>query len=126
MKKERAIDMVSFDDTNKIMSIYNGTVGEYAYTNLQACEVLCEKAKYHGKEKPFYVTVKPTRLPLGMMSDTAFYVGVKVILKDNTELAIYVSKEKTRSYTDFHLQDEKIAKRIKRKIDKIVKENNEV
>ena len=74
----------------------------------------------------FYVTVKPTRLPLGMLSDTAFYVGVKVVLKDERELAIYVSKEKTRSYTDLHLQDEKIAKRIKRKIDRIIKENNEV
>ena len=40
------------------------------------------------------------------------YVGIKVVLKDETILGIYVSKEKTMLNTDQYLHDRKIANEI--------------
>lgn len=116
-------DEVIFDFTNKVMTIVNGSIGEYGFSQIKSSNIEYEKAKYHGKKEPFYVTVRPTRLPLGMLSETSFYVGLKVVLKNEKVLAIYVSKKKTRNNTDQHIKDTKKAKQIQKILNKIIEEN---
>ena len=41
---------------------------------------------------------------------------IKIVLKNETVLAIYVSKEKTMVNTDQYIQDRKIAKKIEEMI----------
>lgn len=48
------------------------------------------------------------------------YVGIKVVLKDETILGIYVSKEKTMLNTDQYIHDRKIANEISQVFQDIV------
>ena len=91
-------DYVKFDDSRKQFEILTGTQGKYSYDDVIRVSVLNEKAKYKGKGIPF--------------KNPYLYVGVKIVLKDETVLAIYVSKEKTMVNTDQYIQDRKIAKKI--------------
>ena len=96
-------DYVKFDDSCKQFEIVTGTQGKYSYDDVARVSVLNEKAKYKGKGIP---------LPSGLFQNPYLYVGVKIVLKDETVLAIYVSKEKTMVNTDQYIQDRKIAKKI--------------
>ncbi|MFR3062451.1 MAG: hypothetical protein ACLTL6_10635 [Holdemanella porci] len=73
--------------------------------------VLNEKAKYKGKGIPFTAVLSSGPLPSGLLQNPYLYVGVKIVLKNETVLAVYVSKEKTMVNTDQYIQDRKIAKR---------------
>lgn len=70
------------------------------------------KAKYKGKGIPFTAVLPGGPLPSGLFQNPYLYVGVKIVLKNETVLAIYVSKEKTMVNTDQYIQDRKIAKKI--------------
>lgn len=70
------------------------------------------KAKYKGKGIPFTAVLPGGPLPSGLLQNPYLYVGVKIVLKNETVLAIYVSKEKTMVNTDQYIQDRKIAKKI--------------
>jgi hypothetical protein len=74
------------------------------------------KAKYKGKGIPFTAVLPGGPLPSGLFQNPYLYVGVKIVLKDETVLAIYVSKEKTMVNTDQYIQDRKIAKKIEEMI----------
>lgn len=54
-----------------------------------------------------------TELQKGIDSIKEGFVGVKIVLKDGTILAIYVSKEKTMVNTNQYIQDRKVAEKIK-------------
>ena len=51
-----------------------------------------------------------------------FYVGIKILLKDETIKAVYISNRKTIFNTDIYNEDEKEAKKIKQMIDKRITE----
>lgn len=55
-------------------------------------------------------------MPSGILQDSYMDVGVKVVLKDETILTIYVSKEKVLFNSDMYLSDLKEAKSILFKI----------
>ena len=101
---------IYFDFIKNTFTITNGTIGNFKFIDIDKCEILFEKAKYHGKEKPFYVTVKPTRLPLGMVTEVKFYVGIKINMKNGEELAVYISEKPTTNNTDLHIKDKKTAR----------------
>lgn len=105
-------EQVKFDDSRKQFEIITGTQGKYSYDDVTRVSVLNEKAKYKGKEVPFTAVLPGGPLPSGLLQDPYLYVGVKIVLKDETVLAIYVSKEKTMVNTDQYIQDRKIAKKI--------------
>ena len=104
-------DYVKFDDSCKQFEILNGTQGKYSY-DVTRVSVLNEKAKYKGKGIPFTAVLPGGPLPSGLLQDPYLYVGVKIVLQNETVLAIYVSKEKTMVNTDQYIQDRKIAKKI--------------
>lgn len=106
-------DYVKFDDSRKQFEIITGTQGKYSYDDVTRVSVLNEKAKYKGKDVPFTAVLPGGALPSGLLQDPYLYVGV---IKDETVLAIYVSKEKTMVNTDQYIQDRKIAKKIEEMI----------
>lgn len=103
---------VKFDDSSKQFEIVTGTQGKYSYDDVTRVSVLNEKAKYKGKGIPFTAVLPGGPLPSGLLQNPYLYVGVKIVLKNETVLAIYVSKEKTMVNTDQYIQDRKIAKKI--------------
>lgn len=105
-------EYVKFDDSCKQFEIVTGIQGKYSYDDVIRVSVLNEKAKYKGKDVPFTAVLPGGPLPSGLLQDPYLYVGVKIVLKDETVLAIYVSKEKTMVNTDQYIQDRKIAKKI--------------
>ena len=109
-------DYIKFDDSRKQFEIITGTQGKYSYDDVTRVSVLNEKAKYKGKDVPFTAVLPGGPLPSGLLQDPYLYVGVKIVLKDETVLAIYVSKEKTMVNTDQYIQDRKIAKKIEEMI----------
>ena len=105
-------DYVKFDDSCKQFEIVTGTQGKYSYDDVTRVSVLNEKAKYKGKGIPFTAVLPGGPLPSGLFQNPYLYVGVRIVLKNETVLAIYVSKEKTMVNTDQYIQDRKIAKKI--------------
>ena len=103
-------EYIRFDDFNKQFAIESGT---YSYCDVARVSVLNEKAKYKGKGVPFTAVLPSGPLPSGILQDPYLFVGVKVVLKDETILAIYVSKEKTMVNTDQYIKDRKVAEKIK-------------
>ena len=103
-------EYIRFDDLNKQFTIESGT---YSYCDVARVSVLNEKAKYKGKGVPFTAILPSGPLPAGILQDPYLFVGVKVVLKDGTVLAIDISKEKTMVNTDQYIQDRKVAEKIK-------------
>lgn len=114
-------DSVVFDDQNQAYTILDGTKGTYAYQDVARVSILNEKAKYKGKGVPFCAVLPSGPLPSGILSNPYLYVGVKIVLKDGSVLAIYVSKEKTMVNTDAYIRDWKNAEKIEKKLNKVVK-----
>ena len=106
-------EYIRFDDLNKQFTIQSGT---YSYSDVVRVSVLNEKAKYKGKGVPFTAILPSGPLPSGTLQNPYLFVGVKVVLKDETVLAIYVSKEKVLLNSDMYLSDLKEAKSILSKI----------
>lgn len=115
-------ESVIFDDEKQAFTIRNGTQGTYAYHDVTRFSILNEKAKYKGKGIPFCAILPGGPLPSGILSNPYLYVGIKIVLKNGTVLAIYVSNEKTMVNTDAYIQDRKNAEIIKKKLDDIVKD----
>ncbi|WP_448923538.1 hypothetical protein [Holdemanella biformis] len=88
----------------------------YSYSYVVCVSVLNEKAKYKGKGVPFTAILPSGPLPSGILQNPYLFVGVKVVLKDETILTIYVSKEKVLLNSDMYLSDLKEAKSILFKI----------
>lgn len=109
-------DYVKFDDSRKQFDILTRTQGKYSYDDVIRVSVLNEKAKYKGKGIPFTAVLSSGPLPSGLLQNPYLYVGVKIVLKNETVLAVYVSKEKTMVNTDQYIQDRKIAKKIEEMI----------
>ena len=106
-------EYIRFDDLNKQFTIESGT---YSYCDVARVSVLNEKAKYKGKGVPFTAILPSGPLPAGILQDPYLFVGVKVVLKDETILAICVSKEKVLFNSDMYLSDLKEAESILSKI----------
>lgn len=93
-------DSVIFDPVNKTFEILDGSIGVYRYEDIKRFAVLNENARYRGKQARFIALLPGAGLPAGIFSYPYMYVGIKVVLKDETILGIYVSKEKTMLNTD--------------------------
>lgn len=112
MQEILRFDCVVFDPVNRTFEILDGTKGTYAFEEIERFAILNENARYRGKQQPFTALLPAAGLPAGIFSYPYMYVGLKVVLKDNTILGIYVSKEKTMLNTDQYVEDRRIAARI--------------
>ena len=92
---------VKFHDEEKRLEVNGGA--SCLYEEIQKCSIQNEDANFKGKTKPFTHTM---------------YVGIKVVLKDNSVLPIYVSKEKVLFNSDKYLNDVKEANAILKELEK--------
>lgn len=115
---EKKFNCMEFDDDNKRINILNGDKGYVNYKDIAKTTILNEKAKYHGKKPHFTAIVAPGPLPPGLFVNPYLYVAIKVKLKNENILAIYVSENKTVQNTDQYEEDREEAKKIKQMIDK--------
>lgn len=107
---------ILFDDHNQTFEIVDGTVGTYKYKDVLRVSILNEKAKYKGLGVPFTAVLPGGPLPSGILSDPYLYVGIKIVLKNQSILAVYISKNKTMVNTDQYIQDRKEAEKVCRKL----------
>lgn len=127
-KKEKdskiIFDSVVFDTKDKTMSIVDGAKGTYNYRKIKKCSILNEQANYRGKTKPFTHQVISGVTVLSPLGEPSFYVGLKLVLNDDSILAIYVSKTPVGFNTSNHHKDTEQAKEIKDFIDKVIRKYN--
>lgn len=123
----KIFDEVIFDKRDKTMTILNGSKGTYDYRQIKKCEILHELARYKGKTEPFkrFIVVGVEWMTQANILERAFYVGLKITMKDNTILGIYTSNQATHIQTDIHIKGYKEAKQIKDFVDKIIRKYKE-
>lgn len=95
---------------NKQFSIPSDT---YSYSDVVRVSVLNEKAKYKGKGVPFKAILPSGPLLSWIQQNPYLFIGVKVVLKDETFLALYVSKEKMMVNMNQYIKDRMDAEKIK-------------
>lgn len=103
---------VTFDLVEKTFTVHKGSEGKYSYLDVQECKIKNEDAKFRGKTKPFtHCVLSGPGQNYGIFERT-FYIGLKVLMKNNQEIAIYVSDRKTMMNTDIYNEDMEEAKKI--------------
>lgn len=113
-------DSIEFNKSDKTFTILNGSTGTYSYTEIVKCSVLNEDSKFRGKTDPFEHQVLGGTAFLSMLGEPSLYVGLKLTMKDNTVLGVYISKEKTFVNSDVYNKDREEAESIKMFIEKII------
>ena len=88
------------------------------YSDILKCSIQNEDANFKGKTKPFTHTILGGATFMAGAVEPMMYVGIKVVLKDNSVLPIYVSKEKVLFNSDKYLNDVKEANAILKELEK--------
>ena len=109
---------MEFDDDNKRINILIGSEGYINYNDIARVSLLNEDAKYKGKGQPFVHQVLGGTTFYTLFGEPSFYVGLKIVLKDETIKAAYISNRATRINTDIYKEDVKEGNLIKNKIEK--------
>ena len=105
---------VKFHDEEKRLEVNGGA--SCLYNDIQKLSIQNEDANFKGKTKPFTHTILGGATFMAGAVEPMMYVGIKVVLKDNSVLPIYVSKEKVLFNSDKYLSDLKVAESILSKI----------
>ena len=116
----KQFDGISFDTNTKTMTIENGTQGTYDYRKIKRALVLNEKAKFKRSQPPFTQLIPHGPGIPTILTDPYLFVGVKIVMEDETILCVYTSKEKTQTGTDQYIEDRKRAKEIEKFLLKII------
>ena len=116
--KQNKFKCIEFDDDNNRINILIGDKGFVNYKDIEKVSLLNEDAKFRGKTQPFVHQVLGGTTFYTIFGEPSFYVGLKIVLKDHTIKAAYISDRTTRLNTDIYKEDVKEGNLIKRKIEK--------
>lgn len=119
-------DSIIFDDFNKQFEILDGTKGVYNYSDVLRVCICNEKANRRGKGPPFTAVLPNGPLPAGIFSYPYLFVGIKITLKNNTVLGLYISKNRTMLNTDQYNTDKNHAKIVLKKFNTIIEQKKVV
>lgn len=119
---EKKFNCVDFDDDNKRINILIGDKGFVDYKDIAKVSVLNEEANFRGKSEPFSHQVLGGTTFLSGALEPRFYVGLKIILKDGSIKAAYISDVKTGFNTNVYKEDKEKADKIKKMLDKRITE----
>lgn len=111
-------ECILLDDTKQELQILIGTKCTISYKDIEKVSVLNEDANFKGKTEPFLHQVLGGVSFFTFFGGPGLYVGLKILLKDGSIKAAYISDRKTGMNTDWYREDVKKAKLLKRKIDK--------
>ena len=109
---------LEFDDLNQQLKIKIGTNETIKYNEIDKVSILNEEAKFRGKTKPFSHQVLGGTTFYTLLGEPSLYVGLKIVLKDQSICAAYVSDCKTRVNTDIYREDRQEAEKIKKAINR--------
>ena len=112
MYMDTEYNSIKFDFENKTFQILNGTKGTFSLNHIERCAVLNEKANKKGKQEPFLALMPEKGLPTGILSTPYLFVGIRIIMKDGSKLAVYISENKTQVGTEQYEKDREKAKEI--------------
>ena len=116
--KHNKFKCIEFDDENKQLRIVIGTEGTVSYSEIEKVSVLNEDAKFRGKSVPFSHQVLGGTTFYTFFGGPGMYVGLKIVLKDKSVKAAYISDRVTGINTDIYREDVEEAQKIKKMIDK--------
>ena len=116
--KHNKFKCIEFDDENKQLRIVIGTQGTVSYSEIEKVSVLNEDAKFRGKSVPFSHQVLGGTTFYTFFGGPGMYVGLKIVLKDKSVKAAYISDRVTGINTDIYREDVEEAQKIKKMIDK--------
>ncbi|MBM6678270.1 hypothetical protein [Faecalicoccus pleomorphus] len=116
--KHNKFKCIEFDDENKQLRIVIGTQGTVSYSEIEKVSVLNEDAKFRGKSVPFSHQVLGGTTFYTFFGGPGMYVGLKIVLKDKSVKAAYISDRVTGINTDIYREDVEEAEKIKKMIDK--------
>lgn len=100
----------------------NGTSVTINYDDIAKVSILNEEAKFRGKSEPFTHQVLGGTTFYTIFGEPRFYVGLKIVLKNKSVCAAYISDRITGLNTDIYHEDVKEAETIKQMIDKRITE----
>ena len=115
---------IIFDTDTKTFTITKGSVGAYSYKDIKKCNVVYEDAKYTGK-KPMF-----DHQTIGGVGANPYYsgarahVGLRILMKDDSILYVYISDVSTMINTLDFFAYQKEAKEAKEFIQKIIHKYN--
>ena len=90
----------------------DGTV--YNMEDIRHIRIMNEDAKYRGKSRPFsHQVLGGVTMVLPIGNEPSFYVGLRLEMKDGSDLHYYVSEKPVRNNTDGHHADRKKAEQLK-------------
>ena len=116
--KNNNFKCIEFDDDKKQLKILIGTEGIIPYDQIEKVSVLNEDAKFRGKSVPFSHQVLGGTTFYTFFGGPGMYVGLKIVLKDKTVKAAYISDRITGINTDIYREDVEEAEKIQKMIDK--------
>ena len=114
---------IVIDTENKTFEILDGTKGSYNISDIKECDVLNEHANFRGETKPFLHQIVEGSTVIGLFQPK-MYVGLKIEMKDDTILGVYVSLDPVLMQTDQQRKDHKEARKIKKLLDKTREESD--
>lgn len=122
---ERKFSNIIFDTDTKTFTIAKGSVGVYSYKDIKKCNIVYEDAKYTGKSPMF------DHQSIGGVGANPYYsgakihTGIRIILKDETILYVYISDTSTMINTLDFFAYQKQAEEVKSFINKIIEKYKE-
>lgn len=105
------------DTENKTFEILDGTKGMYNIADIKDCKILNEHAKFRGETKPFVHQIVEGSTVIGLFQPQ-MYVGLKIEMKNEAILGVYVSLDPVMMQTDQQEEDHKEAVKIKMILEK--------
>ncbi len=103
------------------IEILDGSVGTYNIKDIKKCSVLNEASSFRGKTEPFVHQVLGGASTSFVAVEPKMYVGIRLIMNNDTVLGVYISKEPVLFNSMPYLEDKKEADHIKKIIDKKMK-----
>lgn len=104
---------IEFDDENKQLKVLIGTEGIIKYDDIAKVSILNEDAKFKGKTEPFAHQVLGGTTFYTFFGGPGLCVGLKIVLKDKSVRAAYISERVTGVNTDIYREDVAEAEKIK-------------
>lgn len=120
MEKILKFENMEFDKESKTFTVLKGSKGTYDYTEIAECEILNENAKYTGKEEPFTHHIYASPLQIDTIFPKNVFVGIKIVMKNNDKVYVYISNEKVQTNSLTFYKDRENAVKIKELIKKII------
>lgn len=111
------MDNVLINEQGQLV-IHKGSQGTYALDEIEECTIQFEDAHFKGKSKPFSHVIYDAWVQTGWLRPPACYIGLIIKRKNKETVYAYISDRKVRYGTKEYDEDKRIAKKIKKKIDR--------